>query len=603
MFTLNDDLSIYATRGDIVFFSVSADEDGKPYKFQAGDVLRIKVYGKKDAEDVVLQKDFPVTEITENVEIFLTEEDTKIGEVISKPKDYWYEVELNPYDNPQTIIGYDEDGAKVFRLFPEGDDIPEWSPEPEDIPVVDDELDMTSTRPVQNQAVARAVASLEAGYEATHAAVAKLHVTPQMFGAIGDGEADDTEALVKAAVYCRENNTYLYVPDGAYRISEMVDLRYIDLDIRGTIIVSHHGVGLLVGDRSSDAVRRLIKIARVNHENFVEGDIGVRIVGVMNADVHFGIVKSVQLYADGDSEYSAIAYSNFHIGKCDYLEITDKPGTANIGWINENTFYNCRVMVRFSLVGNTYHHNNNVFYKPCFENATAILAKCTRNKFYDMRTEGTFKMTMDENTNLNLVDYNYFFSFPFVNNNILGITDNGVNNTVMNSTLRDMDSVLVYSMNAQSVKKNLYEIGEAKSFISANNDSVTIAKEWADIMTDAIIPVKGIRFLKANSDAGIFRFIFTPLDADKNVMNNSPLVQDGNGEGQRSDGTYNVGTDTYGAAISIIDPDVAYIKLTIMTGGSKPSFTFTNLSLWAYYHPVDFRSAAMLSDFFRSAIG
>ena len=124
MFTMNDDNSIHATRGDIVFFSVSAEDDGKPYKFQAGDVVRFKVYGKKDAENVVLQKDFPVLEVTENVEILLTEEDTKIGEVISKPKDYWYEVELNPGDNPQTIIGYDEDGAKVFKLFPEGGDSP-----------------------------------------------------------------------------------------------------------------------------------------------------------------------------------------------------------------------------------------------------------------------------------------------------------------------------------------------------------------------------------------------------------------------------------------------------------------------------------------------
>lgn len=168
MFVLNDDLSIYATRGDIVFFSVSAQEDGAAYQFQAGDVVRIKVYGKKDAETVLLQKDFPVTEITEAVEIFLSEEDTKLGEVISKPKDYWYEVELNPYNNPQTIIGYDEDGAKVFKLFPEGDDIPPHEPiKPEDIPIVDDELDMTSDRPVQNQAIARAVVSLRADFEET----------------------------------------------------------------------------------------------------------------------------------------------------------------------------------------------------------------------------------------------------------------------------------------------------------------------------------------------------------------------------------------------------------------------------------------------------
>ena len=220
MFILNEDRSIYATRGDIVFFDVSAEDEltGINHKFLAGDVLRIKVYGKKDAEAVVLQKDFPVTEVTEKVTIFLTEEDTKMGEVISKPKDYWYEVELNPFDNPQTIIGYDEDGPKVFKLFPEGDDIPEWVPEPEDIPIVDDQLDMTSTRPIQNQAVARAVASLEEGYERVYEAVAGLHVTPEMFGAIGDGEADDTEALQAAVDYGFSNKKIVYLC-GSYVIT------------------------------------------------------------------------------------------------------------------------------------------------------------------------------------------------------------------------------------------------------------------------------------------------------------------------------------------------------------------------------------------------
>ena len=117
MFVVNEDNSIYATRGDIVFFSVSA-EDKKTnvkYTFQAGDVLRIKVYGKKNADNVVLQKDFPVYENTSEVEVYLAEEDTKFGDVISKPTDYWYEVELNPDEAPQTIIGYDEDGPEIGR--------------------------------------------------------------------------------------------------------------------------------------------------------------------------------------------------------------------------------------------------------------------------------------------------------------------------------------------------------------------------------------------------------------------------------------------------------------------------------------------------------
>lgn len=162
MFVLNnDDLSIYATRGDIVFFTVSAEDNGEPYTFKAGDVVRVKIFGKKDAQSVELEKDFPITEDSENVEILLTAEDTKIGGVISKPRDYWYEIELNPLTKPQTIIGYDEDGPKVFKLFPEGADIPAFVPTPEDIPFIDSELDLASPRPVENQAVARAIVQLQ----------------------------------------------------------------------------------------------------------------------------------------------------------------------------------------------------------------------------------------------------------------------------------------------------------------------------------------------------------------------------------------------------------------------------------------------------------
>lgn len=226
MFVLNkDDNSIYATRGDIVFFSVTAEDEGKPYVFKAGDVVRIKVYGKKDAENVVLQKDFAVTDDATSVDIYLTKEDTKIGEVISKHKDYWYEIVVNDDTDPQTIIGYDEDGAKLFRLFPEGDDVEIPETNPEDIPVVDSELDMTSHRPIENQAVARAFEGLKEGYENVFDAVAKLHVTPQMFGAIGDGIADDTEAIQAAIDSFVGNAGAVFFPQGQYKITKPITIK------------------------------------------------------------------------------------------------------------------------------------------------------------------------------------------------------------------------------------------------------------------------------------------------------------------------------------------------------------------------------------------
>lgn len=228
LFILNDDKSIYVTRGDIVVMSVAAKFNDKPYTFKPGDLVRIKVSKKKRCTDVVLEKDFPVTDHTQEVQIYLSGEDTKFGDVINKPTDFWYEVELNPLSNPQTIIGYDEDGAKIFKLFPEGADkeVEEYVPEDEEIlsRFMDDELDLSSKHPVENQAIARAISIVEGKLNDTHAAVAKLHVTPQMYGAIGDGKADDTQAIINAINALGNGASTLHLPTGTYLVNEDLPL-------------------------------------------------------------------------------------------------------------------------------------------------------------------------------------------------------------------------------------------------------------------------------------------------------------------------------------------------------------------------------------------
>lgn len=120
MFVISEDLTIHITRGDAATFSICAGIGDTNYEFQPDDVVRFQVFGKKDCATVVLRKDITVSESTDTVEIPLESADTTIGEVISKPVEYWYEVELNPDTRPQTVIGYDENGAKVFKLYPEG---------------------------------------------------------------------------------------------------------------------------------------------------------------------------------------------------------------------------------------------------------------------------------------------------------------------------------------------------------------------------------------------------------------------------------------------------------------------------------------------------
>jgi hypothetical protein len=128
MFEIDSELTIHLTRGDAVYFDVrtetyDATGNAVSYIFAKGDSIAFKVFEKGKCDNVLLSKIFPAIEGSETVTVYLSSEETTIGDVINKPTDYWYEVELlvaDPAKNPMTIIGYDKDGAKVLKLYPEG---------------------------------------------------------------------------------------------------------------------------------------------------------------------------------------------------------------------------------------------------------------------------------------------------------------------------------------------------------------------------------------------------------------------------------------------------------------------------------------------------
>ena len=106
--------TIHVTRGDKCTIELTLNG----YIFSVGDIIEFRVYEKKSLDKPpVLSKRIEVTDEGLTVNIELTSEDTKIGEIQNKVQTYWYEIELN--DN-QTVIGYDDKGAKEFILYPEG---------------------------------------------------------------------------------------------------------------------------------------------------------------------------------------------------------------------------------------------------------------------------------------------------------------------------------------------------------------------------------------------------------------------------------------------------------------------------------------------------
>lgn len=95
-------------------------ENGEKYEFQPDDVITFGVYNKaKMDEPALILKEITIEEPTEDVDIIMTTEETSIGDLINKPVECWYEIQLNH----NTIIGYDEKGAKKFIVYPEGSDI------------------------------------------------------------------------------------------------------------------------------------------------------------------------------------------------------------------------------------------------------------------------------------------------------------------------------------------------------------------------------------------------------------------------------------------------------------------------------------------------
>lgn len=113
--------TIMINRGDIGTLGISIPEGNANYVFKVGDVVRLNIIEAKNYGNVIKQIDVTVEAETEEVEIHLLPEHTKIGNVINSKVDYYYEVELNPDTAPQTIIGHDDKGAKLFVLYPEGE--------------------------------------------------------------------------------------------------------------------------------------------------------------------------------------------------------------------------------------------------------------------------------------------------------------------------------------------------------------------------------------------------------------------------------------------------------------------------------------------------
>ena len=122
MFRIADDgTTLEVTRGSSGSITFGAlTPEGEQYMFNIGDVVRLNVTKENRENMVVMSVETTIEQDTEEVTISITSFDSKIGTVINKPTDYWYDIELNPDTSAaQMLLGYDDEGPKIFRVYPE----------------------------------------------------------------------------------------------------------------------------------------------------------------------------------------------------------------------------------------------------------------------------------------------------------------------------------------------------------------------------------------------------------------------------------------------------------------------------------------------------
>ena len=108
---------IHINRGNRLLFDYSIDNNESDYVFEDGDMVTFSVYRKLEMDDEpVVNKDFTPGVGTTVVSIDIPNEEMRIGEAISYPVEYWYQIRLND----DVISGYNSDGPKKLILYPEG---------------------------------------------------------------------------------------------------------------------------------------------------------------------------------------------------------------------------------------------------------------------------------------------------------------------------------------------------------------------------------------------------------------------------------------------------------------------------------------------------
>lgn len=251
------------------------------------------------------------------------------------------------------------------------------------------------------------------------------YVTPQMFGAKGDGVTDDTEAIRTALDYASEHGGIMFIPHGEYFISETIEISNIETMVSvGCLIYSGNNIAVYANGNENANLQ--IRVKSLNNRHI---GTGAKLINLYqcNIDLHIvGFNIGCEFLGDG----TGFVYNTIKPRYIMSNAVALKLNSANNGWCNQNVFSAGRIgkysSDTFNLTGVLitsecgYYSNSNVFYGVSIE-GTALHAVHIQygqyNRFDEIRNEGCTNTLTEENESMcNTVIVSY------------GANDNHVNN-------------------------------------------------------------------------------------------------------------------------------------------------------------------------------
>lgn len=294
-------------------------------------------------------------------------------------------------------------------------------------------------------------------------------VTPEMFGAIGDGETDDTQAIIEANDYAVENNCALSLTANYNTTSDCI------LQSSKSIICTGYIKNLW--------------IRNTNGYFLINNCDNLKLTSVKNSCIIVGHIQNMDIISSesfNTMQNCGIAYNNFYGG---FVHSVSLSGTLETEWINENHFYGIR-MVNVSISG-AYSQNNNIFDNVVIEGGTITLINAVSNHF-KIRAESDYTLTISGNTYNNTIERTYALGNKLIFMNLPQLSLNG--NIENNSFMKNYEKTNIFDLTNVNIWNDNNDYSNGTVYVKAYN---TYEKTRIIPSNDCI--------LRFNSDVACFR--------------------------------------------------------------------------------------------------